>query len=176
MFSIETRGLFRKRHRVLADSTLGAKEFQEILRSLGTAPIKARKTGFVAARLAARREPVATRWNGEESSDTAEPGDWIVTNLDPNRGMLRDSAAHANTYVIRAERFHELYEPADGANEFGAIYRAKERVEALYLSGGFAILAPWGEMQRASEGYLLHNGAEVYGNNKETFEATYEVE
>ena len=68
-----------------------------------------------------------------------------------------------------------LYEPTEGRNDFGAIYRAKGVVSAIRLTGGFDIAAPWGERQQAPAGYLILNGAEVYGNNAETFEATYEL-
>ena len=161
---------------MLARGKLEAKDFREILHKLSATPIKARKTGLVAARCVARRETVETRWNGKELSDAADQGDWIVTNLSPERSVLRDRHGHTNTYVIRAKRFSQLYKAEGEANEFGAIFRAKERVQALYLSGGFDILAPWGEMQQAAEGYLLFNGAEVYGNSRETFEATYALD
>jgi hypothetical protein len=48
-------------------------------------------------------------------------------------------------------------------------------VDALHLSGGFDIVAPWGERQTAPDGYLILSGRQVYGNNAETFAATYEV-
>ena len=80
-----------------------------------------------------------------------------------------------NVYVILAERFADLYEPASRQSEHGTVHRAKGIVSALPLPGGLDIAAPWGERQTASAGYLLCNGAEVYGSNKETFEATYEI-
>ena len=176
MFSIQTLGYLGKRHRVLADTRLDEEDFQGILRKLRVTPITARKTGFVAARCATHGEAVETRWNGVETNNSASPGDWIVTNLSSGQTALRDGGGHTNTYVVRSDRFCQLYEPAGCSNEFGSIYRPKQRVQALYLSGGFQILAPWGEMQHASKGYLVLNGNEVYGNNKETFEATYSPE
>ena len=77
--------------------------------------------------------------------------------------------------MIRADKFDELYQRYEGANEFGEVYRAVSQVECLYLDGGFEIMAPWGEMQRADQGYILCNGTGIYGNHKETFEATYEL-
>jgi hypothetical protein len=47
-------------------------------------------------------------------------------------------------------------------------------VDAIRLPGGFDIAAPWGERQQAPSGYLILSGGEVYGNNAETFAATYE--
>ena len=88
---------------------------------------------------------------------------------------MRDAEGHVNTYSIKAERFAELYEQTTGHTEFGAVFRAKGVVEALFLSGGFEIKAPWGETQRAEAGYLVLNGSEVYGNTREVFERSYAV-
>jgi hypothetical protein len=43
------------------------------------------------------------------------------------------------------------------------------------MPAGFDIMAPWGERQVGEQGYLILNGGEVYGNNTDTFEATYEL-
>ena len=80
-----------------------------------------------------------------------------------------------NVYVIAADKFPALYERTSEKGAHGAISRAKGMVSALPLPGGFDILAPWGERQRGASGYLLLNGAEVYGASREAFEATYEV-
>ncbi len=76
-----------------------------------------------------------------------------------------------------AGRFLELYAPLRGKEiaRLGKVYRPKGVVTALRFRGGFDILAPWGERQVAPAGYLILNGADVYGNNAETFEATYEA-
>ena len=87
----------------------------------------------------------------------------------------RDQDGHANTYVIRSDRFGELYEATGTTGAFGDIYRATSQVEAIYIDGGFEIRAPWDEIQRASSGYLILNGTEVYGNHEETFRASYEI-
>ena len=112
---------------------------------------------------------------GQGVAETAQPGDWIVTNLSPHGRVLRDSNGNENTYVIKAENFAKLYEPAAGTNEFGQLFKAKAMIEAIFLSGGFDVLAPWGQKQTAAAGYLVLNDGEVYGNNSETFEATHEV-
>ena len=119
------------------------------------------------------RTTIETRWNGKESTITAEPGDWIVTNMTPKRELMRDNDGHLNVYAIRAEKFSSLYARDMGTTAEGDMYRPVSTVDALYFSGGFEIIAPWGEIQRADAGYILHNGDEVYGNAKETFEATY---
>jgi hypothetical protein len=162
--------------RLESDERLQHTDFHAIAAQLRQTPIRARKTGYVAARRARRRETVETHWNGTETINTAEPGDWIVTNLSLKKEVLRDGQGSVNTYVITADGFPRLYEATDGRNEDGAIYRAKGVVAALHLPGGFDIVAPWGEHQQAPVGYLLLNeGGEVYGNNAETFAATYEA-
>jgi len=161
--------------RLEATAALTPVDYAAIARELGRSPVRARKVGFVAARKAAARKVVETRWNGKETSNTANAGDWIVTNLTPARDVLRDGEGRENTYVVVAGRFTDLYERAEGSNDFGDIHRAKGVVSALELPGGFDIVAPWGERQIGAAGYLLLNGSEVYGASREAFEATYEV-
>lgn len=117
---------------------------------------------------------LVTEWKGEWTQNTAEPGDWIVTSLNPDRSVMRDSAGKENSYVIAAHRFDTLYERAPGECEFGAMFGAKSVVEALRFSGGLDIAAPWGERQTMPDGYLLRNGDEVYGNERWTFETAYQ--
>ena len=173
MYRIEFIGT-RRRRRVIAETALDANEFQQIAADLGVVPRRARKTGLVAARKAVGDEPVETRWNGKETEARATTGDWIATTLDANLAPLRDDEGHKNVYVIKAARFPELYEPTGQTTPDGAIYRSKGLVEAIRVTGGFEIRAPWGETQRASNGWLLLNGGEVYGNHRDTFAATYE--
>ena len=175
MFSIETTGLWWKKKRLIAPSKLGAAEFEEVATEVGCKPMKARKIGHVAAWRADTSATVETRWDGKEATNTAQPGDWIATNLSPENDVLRDASGNPNTYVIKAETFPTLYEAIDGENEFGSFFKAKNVVDAVYLSGGFDILAPWGEKQTAGAGYLLSNGKDVYGNNAQTFDKTYEI-
>ena len=47
--------------------------------------------------------------NGLESSDVAAPGDWTVTNLSPDRHVIRDDDGHEDAYVVKDEAFHRLY-------------------------------------------------------------------
>ncbi len=116
-----------------------------------------------------------TRWNGKETEARAAKGDWIVTALGPDLAPLRDDEGHTNVYVIKADKFAELYEPAAAATSHGPAFRSRGVVEAIRLTGGFEIQAPWGETQRAADGWLLLNGGEVYGNHRDTFAATYEI-
>jgi len=176
MYKILRTGFWRPKARLLAPDGIDAgEEFNRMAVDLHTFVRKAHKTGFVAARVAGARQAVVTHWNGQETTNTAEPGDFVVTNLGPDRVTLLDRSGNVNVYVIAAARFPDLYEPDSGQTKFGEVYRAKGVVDALYLSGGFILKAPWGELQQADEGYLLRNGREVYGNSKETFERTYQM-
>jgi hypothetical protein len=161
--------------RLEADGVLAPADFHSIADRIATDPIAARKTGYVAAREATRSEVVETHSNGKETTNTARPGDYIVTNLSPQRTPLRDRDGHLNVYVIEAARFADLYEPTGGESPHGPIHRAKGIVSAIALPGGFDITAPWGERQAATSGYLLCNGREVYGSSKHAFDATYQV-
>jgi hypothetical protein len=174
MFKIVRVGKGGADVRLEADAALTTADFARIAEEIGTPPIRACKTGFVAARKATRRQEVETRWNGTETTNTARRGDWIVTNLAPDKKPLRDSEGHLNVYVIPAPRFALLFEPAGGRGKLGAVYRAMRVVEAILFPGGFDIVAPWGRRQTAASGYLICNGDQVYGNHSETFEATYE--
>jgi hypothetical protein len=161
--------------RLESDAVLTRADFARIAEELGQAPVRARKIGYVAARKATKRETVETRWNGKETTNTAEPGDYIVTNLSPKREPLRDSEDRTNVYVIAAGKFPALYERTSEKGTHGPIYRPKGIVSALSLPGGFEIQAPWGERQTAADGYLLLNGTEVYGASRDAFEATYDL-
>jgi hypothetical protein len=171
MFRVETAGA--RGARLVADTQLSSADFDSVARQVGVAPFTARKNGFVRARTAERDERVETHWNGKETANMARPGDRIVTNLNAQGMPLVDGDGHHNIYVIKADAFIRLYELADTPNVV-PIYRARGTVQAIALAGGFEILAPWGETQRADSGYLILSGADAYGNNAETFEATYE--
>jgi hypothetical protein len=172
MFEIVRAG---GRTRLKADARLTPADFAAVAKELGRQPVRARKVGHVAARKAAKREEVETRWNGKETTNTARPGDFIVTNLSPQREPLRDAAGELNTYVITAARFPDLYEPTGEDSPLGPVYSAKGVVSALPLPGGFDIEAPWGGRQTGADGYLLMSGEEVYGAGAKAFEDTYEV-
>ncbi len=160
--------------RLISTRKLERGDFFRVAEELGQQPFKARKISLVAGRMADEAEKVVTKWNGKETANTAQPGDWVVTNLTPDKTVLRDRTGQENTYVIKAETFPLLYERVSGENTFGTYHRAKGHVEAIELRGGFDILAPWGQKQVAEKGYLILNGKDIYGNNKETFETTYE--
>jgi hypothetical protein len=161
--------------RLESDAVLTPADFARIAEQLGQTPMRARKTGYVAARRAARSERVETYADGKETTNTARLGDFVVTNLTPQREPLVDRDGRMNVYVIVPERFAALYEPTEERSPHGAVYRAKGIVSALHLPGGLDIVAPWGERQTGADGYLLLNGEEVYGASRAAFEATYEI-
>jgi hypothetical protein len=142
---------------------------------IGTKPVQAHKTALIAARPAKKGERVDTQWNGSETINTAKQGDWVATSLTTDGKVLRDGGGQANSYIIPAADFPKLYAPVEGSNDFGRFHAARGTVAALHLPGGFDIVAPWGERQTAPDGYLLLSGSDVYGNNAETFAATYET-
>jgi hypothetical protein len=175
-FRIVQTGPGKDRARLVADAVLTRGDFERIGDAVGAGRLmRARKTGLVAARKARKRQVVETYWNGTETTNTARRGDWIVTNLTPEQKPLVDAEGRLNSWVIGKERFGNLYEPTGEEGELGAVYRATSVVEAIFLPGGFDILAPWGERQTAASGYLIRNGDAVYGNHADTFEATYEA-
>ncbi|MGP0091821.1 MAG: hypothetical protein ACLPKB_17950 [Xanthobacteraceae bacterium] len=174
MFTIDRVGE-QKARRLRSSTMLTEHDFRKIAKAIGAKPVKARKIGFVAGHKADQRERVDTFWNGKETTNMAQRGDWIVINVFPSGQPLRDKSGKLNRYVIKSEAFANLYEPAAGESELGPIFRSKSIIEAIHLPGGFDILAPWGEQQTALAGYILLNGGEVYGNNEDTFAQTYEI-
>jgi hypothetical protein len=172
MFDVDLKGAGGAR--LISGTKLTPHEFRDIAARLGVEPFVARKSGLISAIAAKRDERVETHWNGKETVNTARPGDRIVTNLDAKGKPLVDRDGNHNVYVIKADAFIKLYELADTPEILVATYRARGTVEAIEFRGGFDILAPWGERQVAESGYLILNGPDVYGNNAETFEATYE--
>ena len=161
--------------RLISTDNLSAADFAAVASATGATPMTVRKIGFVAARQSMVQERVETHWNGAETVNSAQPGDWIVTNIDAKGAPLLDQQSNLNRYVISSARFPELYTETGRMTEHGAIFKAKGTVQAIPLPGGFELIAPWGEQQRAEAGYLLLNGTEVYGNQKETFERTYQL-
>lgn len=177
-FKIESTGNTQDLPRLVSTTKLSPDDFLSIADALGLRPKRAKKTGFVSARRTAEQTRIETRWNGKESSITAEPGDWIVTNMTSKRELMRDSQGCLNVYAIRATAFPMLYEPDEGSTPEGDVYRAISEVDVIALPGGFEIVPPWAkvpsDIQSSNTGYLILSRGEVYGNAKETFDATYE--
>ena len=175
MHRIERTLPFVKNLRLTANDVLTPADFDAIAKEIGVTPLLAMKIGFVAARRAARIEQIETHSGNHETKNTAQAGDWIVTNMTPEREVLRDAAGRLNTYVISAATFERLYQPLNTTTEFGELYSAKGVVSAIYLPRGFDIVAPWKERQKAQCGYVVRNGQEIYGIEVSAFHATYDL-
>jgi|GEM_PF-5004367 len=166
--------------RVVANRILSADhDFDMLIRDLkefNCIPFKAIKTAPVSARQVQHEEEIVTHFDGLETKNIAEPGDWVVTNMDAGGQIIRDVQCHTNTYIIREDKFSQLYQSGKGVTEFGEIYRPQNEafIEALYLAGGFDIVAPWGERQRTSTGFLVRKAGEVYGIHSGAFGQTYQ--
>ncbi|MFO1428627.1 MAG: hypothetical protein U1F76_00575 [Candidatus Competibacteraceae bacterium] len=163
-----------KDSRLISTVPLTVEDFERIARDLGCD--KRRKIGFVAALTAATPTRVITYRKGKETENIAQPGDFIVTNLLPQTlNPLTNDKGQPDQYVIRANRFSELYSRLEGKeSEFGPIFKAKSTVKAIYFPNGFDIVPPWGGQQVAAEGYLFLNGTEVYGCEAQACHETYE--
>lgn len=179
--------------RLTAADQLLSEHFDRIcayLRDYGIGPIRARRVGFVAARQAKVTETIDTISNGLESQITAKPGDWVVTNMDRSKAIIRDRDGAKNIYVIDAKSFADRYESTqDAPLEEGQIHSAKSVVDALWIAGGFTIVPPWGGTQQIEAGYLVRNPSqtlasavaavgyetEVYGVHEQPFLETYEI-
>lgn len=167
---------FRRSLRLKATEALTASDFDAIAEERSATPLTAEKVGFVAARRAEREERIETRSEGHETSNTANVGDWIVTNLGTNMKPVVDSEGRRNVYVISAEKFPGLYDRAGTSADVGEVYKAKGTVQAFELPGSFDIVAPWKERQVGERGYLVRNaGGEVYCIEKSVFHRTYDL-
>jgi hypothetical protein len=173
-YKLERAGTNGADMRLTTSDVLSPVQFHTLASELGVQPLRVRKVGYVSARPATHVQTVQTLWNGKETVGQANVGDFIVANLDRDKNVLRDKDGNANIYVIAADRFGELYGRDAGDTAYGDVYKARAAVEAIYFARGFEIMAPWGELQRAASGYLMCNGKDVYGNHKDTFDATYE--
>ena len=166
---------FRKTWRLTSNEILTPADFEALAKQLSVDPLLAQKIGFVAARRAEKIEKVDTLSDGYETTNTANVGDWIVTNMSLHGVALRDPRGRPNTYVIRGDTFERLYEATDRQSEFGPLFRARGTITVVELPGSFDILAPWKERQKAKAGYLVRNGDEIYGIEKSIFHRTYDI-
>ena len=115
---------------------------------------------------AAARQEVVTVINGkEETRNTAEVGDKIITGVKGER------------YVIPKPKFGDLYEE-DSGNP--SRYISKNVILALPLVENTELTAPWGERQRATKGGFVAqrvgSATDVYLIEEGAFKATYSLE
>ena len=175
MFSVVRKDEDGGHARLESDAVLTRENFQRIAGEIGISPIEARKIGHVAVRTAIKTEVVETRSNGKETTNTACPGDYIVTNLSPQREPLLDRDGHLNIYVIRAAKFPDLYEqPVSAART--ALSTAPRASSPRSRCPAASTSPPPGASGRPQPGAISSAKApEVYGVSKDAFDATYEV-
>lgn len=160
----------------IANERLTPEGFHQLAEKRGARPRRARKLSLIAARRLEESQEVQTWSDGLETVRMAKPGDWLATNIDRRGEPLRDREGRLDQYVISAEVFEASYDPVGPQQEvgsFGRTYAKRDSVLALPMPEGFDILAPWGERQTVSSGYLLLSGDEVYGVAEAAFLETY---
>lgn len=105
------------------------------------------------------QEVVTKTGDHEETRNTANPGDRIVTGPEGER------------YVITADKFEKLYEENPNNPEE---FQSKGTVRGIVLTEDVSFDAPWGEkMHIRAGGTLVKNGDDVYGIDKKAFAKTY---
>lgn len=175
--------------RLIAKEKITANEFDEIasaLEEFGVTPYRARKVGFIAVRVAEKPEPVFTKYYGQETKNTAMPGDWIAVNMDhafgrsegsPDAHLVQDDHGNMDRYVIKRPDMKANYRPTGKTSSQGAVYEAikpEGTADVIHLRAGFDILASWGERQVRPSGVLIRKNGEVYGIYDRAFDKTYE--
>jgi hypothetical protein len=130
--------------RLTSTAPLSEADFEAIAREVGY-DIR-RKVGLVAATMATEPTTVITYRNGKETENVAQPGDFIVINLLPqNLKPLTNQQGQPDQYVIKADRFAAMYDSFDGKHtEYGAVFKARSVVKAVYFPKGFDLVPPWG--------------------------------
>ncbi len=134
-----------------------------------------RKVGEIKAEVATEATKVRTIIaGGKETDNTAEPGDYIVTNLwSPSR----------ERYMIKAQQFPDLYDLKEGETD---VYKPKAYVRAGRnpYGKGIRMMAQWGDMQNGDEDCMLADTYDQKTGKREgeprivarsAFETTYEL-
>lgn len=110
------------------------------------------------------RQPSKDGGSFVETTNTAKPGDRIVTR------------SPGDSYVIPGEKFSKLYEPHP---DQPGVYRSTNVGKAIRVNRDVSIKAPWGEVQNIKKGGVIFKSettGDVYGNQKETFNADFKPE
>ena len=100
-----------------------------------------------------------------ETTNTANPGDWIVNNVsNPD-----------NKWIIKAETFARKYQK-DSEKE--GVYKPKGGpMNAAQINEPISFTAPWGEQMNIDKGgYILQdpsNPEDAYGVSEKDFNSTY---
>jgi hypothetical protein len=151
--------------------------FIPLIRKAGRVYVKFRE---IIAKVAKGGEQVISVTSaGEETTNTAEMGDYIVQNQTSAREW----------YIVSKSKFQDRYEWVSDLDEDLARYKPKGKVMAIALSkellsdlnypSTFHFEAPWGEAQVAHQGDLMvtpPDYSEVYRIGKKEFAETYNLE
>ena len=100
-----------------------------------------------------------------ETTNVANPGDWIVTNPGGER------------YIVPAEKFVKKYEPAAELGE-GWFKPTGGSQKFVQITEDMDVVASWGEVQHLKKGAYLNvtNLGDIYGVAEQEFHATYKLE
>ncbi|MDZ4841438.1 MAG: hypothetical protein SH859_04720 [Hyphomicrobium aestuarii] len=152
-------------------------DFEWITRDLdqhGLQRRQARKTGTIRATRAVGGEQIeAHSTDGFQGFSTAKVGEFIATKLDRDLQVVRNPQGNLDQWVIKPEKFDELYTAAS-ATDPELFQPTGKVIEVLPFEGGIDIIAAWGEHQAIGNGYLVRNGDDVYGIDAATFHTTYD--
>ncbi len=98
-----------------------------------------------------------------ETTNTANPGDWIVTN------------PGGEQYIVPAEKFPKKYEPAPELGE-GWFKPTGGIQKFLELEEDITFVCSWGETQFIKAGGMINvtNLEDIYGMAREEFFSTYQ--
>ncbi len=136
------------------------------------------KTGQIQATKAKGGEVIqSVTSSGHETTQTAQKGDYIVTNL---------ATKAKESYIISPEKFITRYKKISTISRGVGLYSPTGKVRAITLTKSlldtmkwkdqFYILAPWGENQYVEKGDFLVcplSDDEVYRIGRKEFESTY---
>ena len=128
----------------------------------------------------------------EETSNTAKPGSWIITNpngeqyvikdklvkvKDENGNVVLDENGQPKTEILTADaQMDRLYYPAD-ANGFRVPKAPATPKRFVKLTENVCFTAPWGGTMFAPAGsYLCLDKGGYYSITNHEFEATHEIE
>jgi hypothetical protein len=120
-----------------------------------------KKCAIVTARTAQAGEKIETIVNGQrETVNVANDGDYVVRN------------PGGEEYIVETPRFESRYTLIEGTAD--QYLPTGAPVQVVELDENVQFVAPWGETQYIlAGGYLIHNGDEVYGIQRQEFLDTY---
>ncbi|MCQ2772677.1 MAG: hypothetical protein MJ238_05345 [Bacilli bacterium] len=145
----------------------------------GSKPLKAKKIGYVLARPAIAGEIIVSYagdgMNVEETTNTANDSDWVLTKSNPNGEPITSIDGKQNEWIISQETFIKKYEAQDKDR---GLYRPISSVQVfLQIMEDIELESPWGSIEHLEAGAYLNITApnDVYGIQEKDFIDTYEI-